>query len=266
MELLRDEEREEDGLLPDWTAGLDAPVLPREKSGGAGQTERDAGAGAETDGPQSGPEAGTAVRGAETDVWDDPNGMPDPGWMEDELKRPHKPVNNGENGYSDSLNGGIWPDGTVGRRRLDAPDGRDDGAREFEPGAALDGLARALGSSGSVLPEMGRRAGTGRTAGAGRLDRTAPEIPAGWMLADSEGTKAFAELDKAARAEADSGVEWLYRQAARAEWQTVPAAGAVSAARLAETGSGSAAALTVEELDRAVRRDSRRYDGEMSIY
>ena len=31
-------------------------------------------------------------------------------------------------------------------------------------------------------------------------------------------------------------------------------------------GPGSAASLAVDELDRAVRRDSRRYDGEMRIY
>ena len=264
MELLRDEEREEDGLLPDWTARLDTPVLPREKSGGAA---RAAGTGAETEGPPSGPEVGAAVRSAETDAWDGPDGVSGLDWMEDGLERPHKVVNRDENGYSGSLNGGIWPNGAVERRRLDgmpAPNERDDGAGELEPGAALDGLARALGSSGSVLPEMGRRAGTERAAGAGRLDGTALEAE-GWVQAGPEGARAFAELDKAARAEADSGVEWLYRQAVRAEWQTAPAAGAVSAMRLSEPESGPAA-LTVEELDRAVRRDSRRYDGEMSIY
>ena len=276
MELMREEEREEDELLPDWTAGLGDPVLPQEKSGGAEDTERAAEtetetkgplAGTETERPQSGAEAGAAVRSAETDAWDDPDSMPDMGRMEVGPERPNKPENDGENGHSGVLNSGIWLDGTTGRRTADSAsdDCGQDEAVGLGPEAALAGLARALGGSGDVLPEMVQRVRTEHTAGAGRPDGTAPEIT-GWAPVGFEGAKTFAELDKAVRAETDSGVEWLYRQTARAEWQTAPAAGAVGAVRLVETGSGPAAALTVEELDRAVRRDSRRYDGEMSIY
>ena len=66
-----------------------------------------------------------------------------------------------------------------------------------------------------------------------------------------------------------AGLEELYRETARETLPTaVPAAtqggrGELSA-RMEEPGS--AASLAVDELDRAVRRDSRRYDGEMMIY
>ena len=61
-----------------------------------------------------------------------------------------------------------------------------------------------------------------------------------------------------------SGVERLYRRMAEAvAVSPISAAvpGVVREERTAET-----AGLTVRELDRAVRRDSRRYDGGMSIY
>ena len=68
---------------------------------------------------------------------------------------------------------------------------------------------------------------------------------------------------------ADSGA-WgtleLYRGAARgirsAQTSAAPAAGAAVTERMT-AGTGS---LTVDELDRAVRRDSRRYDGGMELY
>ena len=66
-----------------------------------------------------------------------------------------------------------------------------------------------------------------------------------------------------------SGLEELYRETAR---ETLPPAVlAVPQGGRGEFAAGmeepgSAASLAVEELDRAVRRDSRRYDGEMSIY
>jgi len=66
---------------------------------------------------------------------------------------------------------------------------------------------------------------------------------------------------------AEGGLEGLYKQAVRA---TRPAAQAMPAGQAGRTfraeEPGRAAALTVEELDRAVRRDSRRYDGGMTLF
>lgn len=62
-------------------------------------------------------------------------------------------------------------------------------------------------------------------------------------------------------------LEALYRQAVRAAspLPPVPQAGQAGRSFRGEE-PGRTAALTVEELDRAVRRDSRRYDGGMEIY
>lgn len=66
-----------------------------------------------------------------------------------------------------------------------------------------------------------------------------------------------------------AGLEELYRETARETLPSaapaIPQGGRGEFARRAEE-PGSAASLAVDELDRAVRRDSRRYDGEMSIY
>lgn len=63
------------------------------------------------------------------------------------------------------------------------------------------------------------------------------------------------------------GLEGLYRravQASRAPVRGIPEEQAAWARRVEEPGG--AAGLTVDELDRAVKRDSRRYDGGMSIF
>ena len=63
------------------------------------------------------------------------------------------------------------------------------------------------------------------------------------------------------------GLEGLYRQTVRGLRPAVPAMPPEQAGRTARAQEpGSAASLAVDELDRAVRRDSRRYDGGMSIY
>lgn len=68
-------------------------------------------------------------------------------------------------------------------------------------------------------------------------------------------------------AEARRGLEELYRQAAQAARPVLQAVGGEQAVRMARTGEGETPRqLTVDELDRAVRRDSRRYDGGMSIF
>ena len=61
-----------------------------------------------------------------------------------------------------------------------------------------------------------------------------------------------------------SGVERLYRRMAEAVVVSPVSAAAPGGNR--EEPTGETGGLTVRELDRAVRRDSRRYDGGMNIY
>lgn len=66
---------------------------------------------------------------------------------------------------------------------------------------------------------------------------------------------------------AEKGLEGLYKQtvqASRPAAQSLPVEQAGRTVRADEPGR--TAALTVDELDRAVRRDSRRYDGGMTIF
>ena len=64
-----------------------------------------------------------------------------------------------------------------------------------------------------------------------------------------------------------AGLKGLYRQTVRGLRPAAPALLPEQAGRTVLTQEpGSAASLAVDELDRAVRRDSRRYDGGMSIY
>ena len=66
---------------------------------------------------------------------------------------------------------------------------------------------------------------------------------------------------------ADGGLEGLYRQALQASRPAVQGLPVEQAGRsMRAEEPGRTAALTMDELDRAVRRDSRRYDGGMTIY
>ena len=76
-----------------------------------------------------------------------------------------------------------------------------------------------------------------------------------------------AEVTPTPGASAERGLEELYHrtaQASRPAAQSLPVEQAGRTLRAEEPGR--AAALTVDELDRAVRRDSRRSDGGMSIF
>ena len=64
-----------------------------------------------------------------------------------------------------------------------------------------------------------------------------------------------------------TGLKELYRQTVQGLRPAAPALAPGQAGRTDRAREpGSAASLAVDELDRAVRRDSRRYDGGMSIY
>ena len=74
-------------------------------------------------------------------------------------------------------------------------------------------------------------------------------------------------LGSAAESAEQAGLKGLYRQSVQGLRSAAPALLPEQAGRTARAQEAvSAASLTMDELDRAVRRDSRRYDGGMSIF
>ena len=148
----------------------------------------------------------------------------------------------------------------------DGPDWTD--GPEGLPGETDWAQVRADGPEGAVLseeldPETGRTVWTLARAGLGR------ETDGAW----DAGTEADGAAGPGRRPEAGTagsalaGLAELYRGAASEGRAPAPAAVPEGGRRtvLERTAEG-APGLTVEELDRAVRRDSRRYDGGMSIF
>lgn len=136
------------------------------------------------------------------------------------------------------------------------------------PGETDWAQVRADGPEGAVWseeldPETGRTVWTLARAGLGR------ETGGAW----DAGTEADRAAGPGRRPEAGAagsalaGLAELYRGAAAEGRAPAPAAVPEGGRRtvLERTAEG-APGLTVEELDRAVRRDSRRYDGGMSIF
>ena len=115
-----------------------------------------------------------------------------------------------------------------------------------QPEAAPGGVAEELlGGMETALPP----AGEGGWIGAGDPAPTLPPLsaPSGQAL------------------EAESGLHALYR-GVRAETWSGSAAQKAGVAVVRESALPEGTGLTMGQLDRAVRRDSRRYDGGMSIY
>lgn len=126
-------------------------------------------------------------------------------------------------------------------------------------------------------PGEGRGAGAAAQDGAGGRRMLAEELDAatlalrpatgaverlaaGWNAPDGAGPAVV-------RRETGSALEELYRRTAQAASPAALALPVEQAGRVPPAEEpGRSAALAVDELDRAVRRDSRRYDGGMSIY
>lgn len=159
-------------------------------------------------------------------------------------------------GAEDEVEPAEAPDG-------DGPDWTD--GPEGLPGETDWAQVRADGPEGAVWseeldPETGRTVWTLARAGLGR------ETDGAW----DAGTEADGAAGPGRRPEAGtagSALAELYRGAAAEGRAPAPAAVPEGGRRtvLERTAEG-APGLTVEELDRAVRRDSRRYDGGMSIF
>ena len=143
--------------------------------------------------------------------------------------------------------GELWKDGPVWTVRGVKPEAA--GALETEAAERMDRTGKA------VLPPGG-----GALILAG-LERTVRNGTAGLTPGSAE----RAGLDQAGLDQA--GLVGLYRQSVRGLRPSAPAlppeqAGITARAQEPESNLS----LAVDELDRAVRRDSRRYDGGMSIY
>lgn len=131
--------------------------------------------------------------------------------------------------------------------------GGDDAAGHGSAGAWRDGWAALVMSSGGGAALRMPGAGDAHGAELAGAERQAGAVetngPAGSLTAE------------------ERGLEELYKQTARAgrpAAQNLPVEPAGRTAWAEEPGR--TAALTVEELDRAVRRDSRRYDGGMTLF
>lgn len=170
----------------------------------------------------------------------------------------------------------------AGDTRREAPAELNAGAPELTAGEPAEMEAPAPEEKIENGPvwrlDAGAAEAAWRRAPAERLDR--PEeiaAQAARMAAEEAAESAEArlsvekggELARAVRHEAHSGLEGLYRQTVQAVRPAAqaPAPGGEPSGRTLRAGEpGRTAALTVDELDRAVRRDSRRYDGGMTIF
>lgn len=150
-----------------------------------------------------------------------------------------------------------------------APEGaEEDGGPPEGREAPVTGGAGALSPAGrEPLPEEEMAEAERRKADAPELAAQAVRavVPAEEPGAGERTETAWGQERSGDRAR--RGLEELYRQTARAvrpAEQILPVEQAGRTLRAEEPGR--TAALTVDELDRAVRRDSRRYDGEMMIF
>ena len=141
----------------------------------------------------------------------------------------------------------LWKDGPVWTVRGGPPE--------------IDGVLRAAQTGRTARPEE-----------AAQQPRDGNLVWAGPEWTAHTGTTGTA-LEVAGRSGAvragmeQAGLKGLYRQTVRGLRPAAPALPPEQAGGTARAQEpGSAASLAVDELDRAVRRDSRRYDGGMSIY
>ena len=143
---------------------------------------------------------------------------------------------------------------------------RETASASIENGELWEGIPR---TGGGQTPEDDRPASApeNRLTARHALRAGDGQVLEGLRLAKPTAAAEDAATAPAPGASAERGLEELYHrtaQASRPAAQSLPVEQAGRTLRAEEPGR--AAALTVDELDRAVRRDSRRYDGGMSIF
>lgn len=148
-----------------------------------------------------------------------------------------------------------------GQEEVPGADGAADGGM-VENDAAGNEAAEFLWDE-LVAPVMERNGTVAlRKPGARDVELLALAGPSG-----QAGTAAEMDSVMESMTTAEKGLEGLYKQAVQASRpaaQSLPVEQAGRSLRADEPGR--TAALTVDELDRAVRRDSRRYDGGMTLF
>lgn len=269
-----DEDGQEDGLALALEQETGAPVVP--VSGPEEDGEEDVPPPERDGGPEanSGPRAVPTGGGTGGPEWPeemtktDGGGAgeaPPPAWEARRLEAPVIPGGGSEaeadKGTLDRESGRDGPEQAQTERRPGVLEWHRAAQRPAAPAWRPEGTAR---SGGQVWPE-----GLARNGGQiWQVEKFREGVPA-WQ---GEGPRRTPETEEhhsvpQGPEEGRRGLEELYRQTAQAARPASLAAEAGQAAWTARMGEAETARqLTVDELDRAVRRDSRRYDGGMSIF
>lgn len=269
-----DEDGQEDGLALALEQETGAPVVP--VSGPEEDGEEDVPPPERDGGPEanSGPRAVPTGGGTGGPEWPeemtktDGGGIgeaPPPAWEARRLEAPVIPGGGSEaeadKGTLDRESGRDGPEQAQTERRPGVLEWHRAAQQSAAPVWRPEGTAR---SGGQVWPEGSARNG-------GQIWQV-EKFREGTLAWQGEGSRQRVETEEPHSVpqgpeEGRRGLEELYRQTAQAARPASLAAEAGQAARTARMGEAETARqLTVDELDRAVRRDSRRYDGGMSIF
>lgn len=268
------EDGQEDGLALALEQETGAPVVP--VSGPEEDGEEDVPPPERDGGPEanSGPRAVPTGGGTGGPEWPeemtktDGGGAgeaPSPAWEARRLEAPVIPGGGSEaeadKGTLDRESGRDGPEQAQTERRPGVLEWHRAAQQSAAPAWRPEGTA---GSGSQVWPE-----GAARNGGQiWQVEKFREGVPA-WQ---GEGPRRTPETEEhhsvpQGPEEGRRGLEELYRQTAQAARPASLAAEAGQAARTARMGEAETdRQLTVDELDRAVRRDSRRYDGGMSIF
>ena len=259
-----DEDGQEDGLALalELEQETGAPVVP--VSGPEEDGEEDVPPPERDGGPEanSGPRAVPTGGGTGGPEWPE---APPPAWEARRLEAPVIPGGGSEaeadKGTLDRESGRDGPEQAQTEGRPGVLEWHRAAQRPAAPAWRPEGTA---GSGSQVWPE-----GAARNGGQiWQVEKFREGVPA-WQ---GEGPRRTPETEEhhsvpQGPEEGRRGLEELYRQTAQAARPASLAAEAGQAAWTARMGEAETARqLTVDELDRAVRRDSRRYDGGMSIF
>ena len=304
MEQIEDGDREEDVLELDGRPALGLPSAPAERDGGG--AERPAvypgpqvqGAGAETEIEEEDAEKGPPPAGIGTQKDRSQEGLAAAqadwrrlvgeaartgprqtrrrdaaadGGLDRDAGGAGNAVRRGNRAARDLV---LWPEDVEPVFRWDAADQSWSEAQAGQPDGGLSGglagsmaesLAESLAGKLSEGVDRLTRRGAGGLSWGAVVPGPAPgsvEEPEAEDWAGPEGVAWAGEMGRDL-----AGLEALYQRTAQAVRPEAPGlddGGAGIAVRAEEPVP--AAALTVEELDRAVRRDSRRYDGQMELF
>jgi hypothetical protein len=159
------------------------------------------------------------------------------------------------------LETGAWAvsSGVSGTGTGDEPETGDTGAEdrtgaEEGPSLPYEWTEEAESPRGTVTGQTGEMAGQ---SAQGREEQADPA---------ASGTGAWETIAGAARREDERSAAELYQQVVRAGYLAGATGGQTSRTVVTQQMTTGAPSLTADQLDRAVRRDSRRYDGGMELY